>query len=408
MGVRSCRLVVVLGAAVVALQCLPVSVLASPSVRVSWRPGSEVAVALDGAGRVYTAATVAGPRRSRVVVGSYTRDGDLRWERVWRPADATVRAHDLAIGPGGLVVVSGAISRFDPPFPCDDIWSWGWAVRAWSADGTARWQRMQAGWRACEVFGTSGRTVAAARDTVAVGVWHGDEYSSGARILDFDVNGRLRWQRELTFPGSEHQSLGDVAVGRGDAVYVAATRNRGALDEPERDQDAVLLKLRPDGATAWIRAAPDRVAGLPEDHDVGSGVTATPDGVVFVAVLFEPRSEPGARIARYTAGGELRWERSVSGVYLEASRWSWFDAYAGVWTGGSILAGNERESDGHGSHVTLRGFDGAGMQRWRVRLGADTGKLWGVYSLDAEGRTIAVSGYPVGDPSSARVWVLRG
>ncbi len=398
-------------AASVALQlCLPSLVLAAPSVQVSWRSEPEVAVAVDGAGRIYTATTLQGPRRSRVVVRSSRPDGSLRWERVWRPADATVSARDIATGPGGIVVVSGAIGRFEPPFPCDEIWSWGWAVRAWSADGTARWQRLQRGWHTCDVFGTSGRTVAAAGNTVAVGVWHGSEYSSGARILDFSLGGRLRWQRELRFPGSENQSLGDLAVGRGDAVYVAATRNQGAFEEPEADQDAVLVKLRPDGTTAWRRTAPDRVAGVRDDSDYGTGVATTPDGVMFASVLFEPGSEPRARLARYTSAGGLRWERSVPGVYLGASRWSWFDALAAVWAGGPILAGNEREADGHGSRVTLRGYDGTGAPRWRVRLGPETGKLWGVTGIDADGRSIVVTGYPAGDgsDSSARVWVLRG
>lgn len=408
MGVPARRVVALLVTVVVQL-CLPASsVLASPTVRVSWRSGPDVAVAVGGAGRVYTAQTEQGPRRSRVVVRAYSPEGELRWERVWRPADATVQARDIATGPGGLVVVSGAISRFDPPFPCDDIWSWGWAVRAWSADGTARWQRLQAGWHACEVFGTLGRTVAAAGDTVAVGVWHGSEYSSGAKVLDFRLDGRLRWQRELRFPGSENQSVGDVAVGRGDAVYIAATRNQGALDTPEPDQDAMLVKLNPDGTTAWSRSVPDRVAGVQDDLDYGTGVATTSDGVVFASVLFEPGAEPRARLARYASDGRLLWERFVPGVYLRASRWSWFDAFAGVWSGGSILAGNEREADGHGSHVTLRGYDGTGTQRWRVRLGPETGKLWGVTGIDAEGRTIVVTGYPVGDPSIGRVWVLLG
>ena len=203
---------------------------ARPSMRATWRavPAAEH-VAVDRAGRIYTVTTSSRHGRARVEVRAYRPDGGPRWERVWRPAHASVSANAIATGPGGIVLVAGAIHRTDHPGDCDEIWSWGWALRAWGPDGRVRWQRTQPGWRTCDVFGTSGREVSAAGDTIALAIGYGSEYSANARVAVADLDGHWRWIRDLRFANSENELVGDIAVGPGGAIYLGATVRVGGL-----------------------------------------------------------------------------------------------------------------------------------------------------------------------------------
>jgi hypothetical protein len=377
-----------------------VSSSAAPAVVASWRSRPEaVGVAVDRPGRVYTVSNITTHRRRAVLLRAYRTDGSLLWERRWRPPESRVFALDVAIGPGGMVLVTGSIQR------CDSIWGWGWIIRAWDRDGRALWQRGEPGWRECEVFATRGNAVAAAGDTVAMVARISDEYSTAAQILSFDLDGHLRWARPFRLSNSRYEFVDDVAVGIGGAIYLAATARVGGYeDSPDLDQDAVLVKLRQDGSTAWRRLAPDRTPGTGEDRDVGTGV-AMKDRDVFFSSVSDEADGPRARLARYEAGGSLQWERQIRGAYQRPDS-DRREVLVSTWGGGAILAGKERGQDGRGTRVALRGFRGAGRQAWRIALGTGSERFWSVTGLDAEGSIIAVAGRPERRYGWSRVWVL--
>ncbi len=363
------------------------------------RPAA-AAVALDAQGRIFTVSNEGVDRDSTAIIRAFTPQGVLRWERTWRPALASVSGRDVAVTPDGRVAVTAKIASTDPGIPCDEIWSYGWAVKTWAPDGTALWHRAQPGWRTCDVFGTAGRSVAIGPHVVVVGIQHGDEYSASVDLVSFGRNGTRRWMRRMRTPGADDETLGELALGPGGAVYAAATAFVPNLDI-EHEADAVLVKRDPDGAAVWVRRVPGRVGG----DERGTSVAVLRDGVVFGALMDPPLGPGAARIAVYGWDGGLRWQWRAAGAFL-TSRRSWPGPWVGAWSGGVVLAGTENTGSGH-TRATLRGFDLAGTLRWRVRLGP-TDVSHGVHALGARGHVIAIAGGRYDSDGGNRIWLLTG
>ena len=373
----------------------------APSTAVVWRePGDRVSVAVSASGRMYTAATIYREGRVVTVVRALRPDGSLVWARTWAPAHAAVGAWDVAIGPKDSVIVAGAINHASGPGACDEIWDWGWAIRMWGASGSVRWQRTQPGWRSCDVFGTSARAVGASTTGIAIAVDSGSEYSSEGRVVTFDLEGRQRWETTIDPRGSVNEYLSDIAIADGGAVYVAGSRNVGAFEEPERDADAMLVKLASSGSVRWMRHTPDR--GPAEDLDRGTAVTVDPNGIVFAAVLGNATRLDHARIARYTPSGTVRWARSIH--WVAGRRW----IHAFVRTAGdvSMVATVARNADGLGTYIAVRGYGSTGDLLWRRSLGAGPDRAWGPTTMDANGARIVVAGRPALATIWTRVWLL--
>lgn len=380
--------------------------IARPAVSVTFRHRpSAGAVAVDGSGRIYTVSNEGADRDSTAVVRAYAPNGTLRWARTWRPPLASVAGVDISVTPDGTIAVTGRIASIDPDVPCDEIWSYGWAVKTWARDGAALWQRAQTGWRDCEVFGTAGRAVAIGPDAVVVGVQHGDEYSASVDLVAFGRDGEPRWLRHLSVPGSENEIVGGLALGSGGGVYAAMSVNVPTVDPGQHDGDAALVKRTADGRPVWVRRVPDAGPGAEDDHDRGTSVAVLADGVLFGALMDEPTGPDEARIAMYGWGGALRWQRRVADV--RAFHRSWPGPWVGSWSGGTLLARTETASSGH-TRATLRGFDRNGGFLWRMRLGP-TDVSRGVHALAARGGVIALAGGRY-DPvdSENRVWIITG
>ena len=385
--------------------CLALSVpsaVGRPRVSATFRHRpAAAAVAVARQGGIYTVANEGADRDSTAIVRAYSPGGTLRWERTWRPPLASVSGRDIAVAPDGTIAVAAKIASTDPDVPCDEIWSYGWAVRTWASDGTPLWQHAQRGWRTCDVFGTAGWSVAIGPDVVVLGIQHGDEYSASVDLVAFGRDGARRWLRRLRVPGADDESVGELTLGSGGAIYAAATTYVPDLDV-EHEAEAVLVKCRPDGSPVWVR----RVPGRPGADERGASVAVLGDGVVFGA-LGRPPTGPGAsRVAVYGSGGDLRWRWRATGA-LQLSRRSWPGPWVGTWSGGVVLAGTENAGAGH-TRPTLRGFGADGAFLWRVRLGP-AGLSWGVHAFAASGGVVALAGGPYDPVDGAnRVWVLTG
>lgn len=204
-----------------------------------------VALAPDGA--IYAAGTrVTTSGVPIAVLAKMKPDGSPLWQRDLPPAGGNGASRGLAVvvAPAGNVVWVGGSERTDT----------GWDVRL--AKYTAAGQHARSV-RYRPPFGTesaalgidldgSGNVyVAGESDEIAPGF----DYVSHSRSLvaKFSRTGALVWARYLPVGPDGYDGASDVAVGPGDALYVAA--GRGAAD-----YDGVLWKLAAQtGAVGWRR-----------------------------------------------------------------------------------------------------------------------------------------------------------
>jgi hypothetical protein len=376
---------------------VPVAVRAAPVVTHAWQSNRQIAaVAIDDHRRVFAVdENTYGP----LVLRAYRPDGTLRWSRTWRVRDGALSANDVALGPGGIVLVSGRVSP-DPSLGCSEIWSHGWAIAVFDRDGRLLWHRTQPGWRTCEATATSGGAIAGGGDTIAMVARQADEYSSRARILAFDLDGRLRWRTAFRQPGSGDQWVTDLAVGASSGIYVSGTFNVQTLDSPPTDQDAVLLKLRADGGRAWRRALPD-----PPHRDDRSGGLTLVDGTVIVGWIAQRQGVDRGHVAAYSFDGARWWRREIPRVVQSG----WGDLSLATWRHGPVLATTQRDADEHGTHVLLRAWDEDGGPRWTRLLRHRPDRSTVATGLAASRAAIVVVGRPPGQAGDwSQVWVLGG
>ena len=372
---------------------------AAPHVNEYWVTSRQVADAeVDDAGNLFL---VDENTVGAMILRAYDLDGTQLWHRSWRPEGASLEANNIALGPGGTIIVSGTI-RPDPPGACDEIWTHGWAIAVWDGIGAPLWHRAEHGWRTCDVFAESGRAVAAGGHTIALVARRSDEYSMFASVLAFDLRGRRRWRYEFDERGSGYQSVNDVAVGPDGAVYLAGTFNVQMWEEPPTDQEALLEKLDADGGLTWRRVVPD-----PGRRDDRAGSVSLAGGNVSFSSMTDVRNGPyRGRVASYSTDGTLRWERFTDRVVQSG----WRDMFLATRGGRTLLATSRRKADRSGVHILIRSYAANGSTAWTrdLRRGEQE-RACVATGLAARGAAIVVVGYPADGATMDRslLWVLQ-
>jgi hypothetical protein len=147
-------------------------------------------------------------------------------------------------------------------------------------------------------------------------------FAFDAVVLKVDPTGSLVWQRAYA-AGEVADARGGIAVGTDGALYVA-----GGFQAPSGSgfaNDALLLKLTPDGSLVWDRTWGGR------DGDFAEGVAATPDGRIAVVGSTNSFGEGGdAFLLVLTADGRVQDANAWGGAGLEGGR------DVGVAPGGTI------------------------------------------------------------------------
>jgi hypothetical protein len=165
-------------------------------------------------------------------------------------------------------------------------------------------------------------------------------------VVRYDRQGAVRFGRR--FGDSGHQgNAGGVAVDESGNSYVTGGFE-GAVDfgegpvQNQGDLDVFLVKLRPDGSTAWAKAFGD------VGHQEAGPIAVTPGGRIAVAGTFEGVIDFGGGpmqstqgyhfnlfVAALDADGEHRFSKSFGDVDGEEAVGLGFDA-----SGDLIMAGN--------------------------------------------------------------------
>ncbi len=205
--------------------------------------------------------------------------------------------------------------------------------------------------------------------------------------------------------GGPRSDVGEaVAVGDDGSRVVAGTfegtATFGALSitaadgDPSRDwSDAFLVKYDADGTALWVRRG-----GTGIFNDFGDAVAVAPDGSVYwggtftALATFDGGANPDGQlqavsdfdafVAKYSAGGDLLWVRSVGSAEQDTGEGLAADAdgvyFAGGF-GGTVTVGGETLVSAGSTDAFLVRYDADGGVTWAVRGGGtESDKMYDV------------------------------
>ena len=251
---------------------------------------------------LYVAGTTQGLTTGKDIVLLKVGDGlfgYLPGEVVWaKTARATVGQDDeaeaVAMDKAGNVYVTGGAERADGTMDVITV--------KYLPDGTVAWTKSHnnAGARfdrglAIAVYGSSVYVAGLSNRR-----GHGDDLV----LLKYTTGGERKWVRYYDDPLNRHESVTGIAVS-GTAVYVCGSGKATAT----KPGDALLVKFRPDGTTAWARWS----AGSAGGDDGWNDVAIDAKGRAHVTG-YHKRSGTGTDIvtAMYSTAGAMTWGRGYS------------------------------------------------------------------------------------------------
>jgi hypothetical protein len=400
----------------------------------NWTYGSGAAV--DDAGNVYVVGFASGEAQfedqtlsaraeSDIFLARYSPQGSLQWVRLYAES-GSVAASNVAIGPGGTVIVIGSLSDSDGPgvVQFGDIrlesehrrrnpdtlldMPQNAFIAAVDTSGTPRWARL------------IGSAEDARAERVAIdedgnvfvtgefrGTFRGVDLvadKGDAFIAKLSPDGELQWVR--SHRGSGGGTGEAVAVAASGNVYVTGMLRRETSEDAPTGQlpyDLFVAKHDPDGNLLWMqRAEGPRTSfgrGIAVDQQNGiyvagefRGEVRFGDEVISSPVIPDPRGKFKAFLTRLDLDGNVQWMRQSRGGAGAFADDVAVNADGAAYIVGSF-AGEGTSFDG----VTLNGKEGAlnDMQTFVVKYGRDGAVLLGQQSRgpfpqENRGRGIAV------------------
>lgn len=200
----------------------------------------------------------------------------------------------------------------------------------------------------------------------------GGQGHSDFRVLKFDAEDGLEWERTLGGPGDDgyRDDYDAMSVAEAPDGGVVVLGNSFSDSGCAGTRDLLLVRLAADGGTRWQRTYGGR------NHEYAAQVVPAVGGGFLVVGRTESyevagfKGEYDAWVLKVDEDGAVLWERTLGGEL-----WDWGSALAPTPDGGALFAGYSYSSDGdaaenHGDYdyLLLRlGPDGS--TRWRQVLG---------------------------------------
>lgn len=323
-------------------------------------------VATGPAGSVYVAATHQPPDGAWdpvLLVRRYEADGDVAWTRRWDPDHGSIWYADVAVGPGGLIAVAGT-GTCDLYAECYVPY-----LRVYEPDGDVAWTRARG------LRGNSDHVkriaeysgVAVTEDAVVVSAHCCGYGDTDGWLTSFELDGDLRWTRDLVIPGSRRWNDAPTAIdagSRGD-LFVAGWVARGSERSTQpADHDVFVQRLEPSGDVRWTRVLPDRRA---EDLDTASSVDVGGDRLAIAGVQVGMDYAGHAWAGILSTRGELAWRH-------RCGRWRGYGSMPSVAILPSeavVVSSSQRDRSDPGYDAEIRWYRRAGALRWRYALADD-------------------------------------
>lgn len=343
---------------------------------------SAVAVAVDAAGRPVVAgsAVTSAAGDHDIRCSSWTADGLWRWTSVENTWDnpASPGADDRAAG----VLVDDARSCVYVAGTTQGAGSDADIVLLKFADGLGSWLPGQLVWAVAP-------GIAAGTDDEAEGLaldGSGNVYvTGGARRADgsWDVvtlklrpNGAVAWIRRHN-SGAARFDRGLAVAVRGAAVYVA-----GLSEREGRGDDLVLIKYSVDGTRRWVRYYDDPL----HRHESLMGMAVARGGVYLCGAGKATSAGPGdALLVKFLADGRLAWAKWAAGDAGGDDAWT----DVAVDGAGRVHVTGAHRRRATGDDIVTALYTAAGLRLWQ-RGYSTVGRRMDVgtaLAVDAGGRT---------------------
>jgi uncharacterized delta-60 repeat protein len=306
------------------------------------------AVSLGPDGSVFVAGHSVGSGTERdYATLKYSPAGDLLWARLYNgPGNSTDIAYDVAAGSDGSVVVAG---RSVGSGTGDD-----YAILKYSAAGDLLWERRYDGPGSAA---DEARAVGVGTDgsVYVTGQSWGGSTSEDFATLKYSAGGTLLWERRYNGPGNVKDLAWGLALGAGNTVHVTGQSWGGSTG-----YDFATLKYSAGGDLLWER----RFNGPANSSDEAYAVTVGADGSVAVAGhSVGSGTERDSETLKYSAAGELLWERRYNGPGNSTDI-----AYAlDMGSDGSVAVAGRSVGSGTGDDYGILKYSTAGDLLWDRR-----------------------------------------
>jgi hypothetical protein len=221
--------------------------------------------------------------------------------------------------------------------------------------------------------------------------------ATDAFVVRYGPDGAERWRRQVGTPAlDEGYAVALDAAGR---VVVAGSTGGALATASEGGNDVFVVVFDDEGSELWRSQF-----GSPAS-DVAQDVAVGPDGLVVVVgstmgALFAPNvGSSDLWVAKLDAVGERTWFRQYGTAAQDVAYAVAVDGDGNVLVGGRSDGALFGSSEG-ASDAVLAKYTAGGAVRWDLQFGTDAGEIVRGLAVDARGHVFA-TGYTTGDLDGA-------
>jgi hypothetical protein len=245
-------------------------------------------VASDSNGNVYFTGQAGSGTGAYTYIVKYNPSGVMLWQRALDVALSSDSGFGISTDSSGNIYITGQANA------TISTSAYAFLVK-YNSSGTIQWQRIidtvgatDIGW-GCSTD-SSGKIYVSGQANTGT--------ASYTFIMKYNTSGVIQWQRSLDAVGVADISRA-IAVDTLGNVYITGQGNSGTFSY------MYIAKYNTNGALQWQRSLD--AAGV---ADVGYGISASPDGYVYVVGSTSGVSSM-ILIVKYDANGAIQWQRTL-------------------------------------------------------------------------------------------------